>query len=171
MASPAATGHRARLGIRLLWPRTIGLRGLGRAADAGGPGRRQAFLYANVRGAPRADDADDRGREARAERDIDAGCALGPLRPGAPGVAGYRRRPRPGSVPAVQGTRAGRLLRGARGQGILPRVVADRLRLGFVAARVSPGSFAGAGRRDRQRVAGARAADRGRARLPAAGPR
>src|SRR5439155_19121744 len=102
-------------------------------------GARADWLHENLRGAPPADDADDRGREARAERDVDAGCALGPVRPDTPGIAGHRRGPRPGPVPAVQGARAGRLLRGARGQGVLPRVVADRLRLGRVAAGLSPG--------------------------------
>src|SRR5947207_1492498 len=42
MASPAARGHVARFRTRSLWPRTIGLPGVGRAADARGAGRGQA---------------------------------------------------------------------------------------------------------------------------------
>src|SRR5207344_1171362 len=40
--SPAATGHRGCLDIRSLWPKTMGLRGVGRAADAHGAGCGQA---------------------------------------------------------------------------------------------------------------------------------
>src|SRR6266566_1814731 len=77
---------------------------------------------------------------------------MGPVRPGAPGVTGHRRRPRPRPVPAVQGARPGRLLRGARGQGVHPRVVAGGLRFGLLAARVPPGSQPHPRRGDRERV-------------------
>ncbi len=144
-------------------------RGLGPSAERGwdgGPMRRggcraQAGPHErNVCRAARADDDDDRGREARAERDLDPRRAVGPVRPGPAGLAGSAGRSGPGPVPAVQGARAGRVLRGAGGQGVHPGVVAGRVRLGRVAAGLPPGPQPGPGRRDRQRVAGARPAAR-----------
>ena len=94
------------------------------------------------------------------ELTLDPRRALGPLRPRPRG-----RRP----LSPLQGARADGVLRGARGQGLLPRGVAGRLRLVRLAARPPPGPRAGSGRRDRERLARPRPADRRRrrARRPA----
>src|SRR6185437_5050843 len=124
-ARPRASGHLpGRVGTGSLWRRTIGVGGTGRAADVFSGAAAQAGLYEKLRGAPQADDADDRGREARPECDVDARRALGPVRPDPAGVAWLCFRSGPGPVPAVQGARAGRLLRGAGGQGVHSRDVA-----------------------------------------------
>src|SRR6478672_5244978 len=99
--------------------------------------------------------AADRRREARPQLVLDPRCALGPVRPCAP---------RRGPLPAVQGTRAGSVLRGARREGNRSRGRARRLRLVRLAARLPPGSQAGAGSRDLERLAGPRPRHRGRGR-------
>ena len=85
---------------------------------------------------------------------------LGPLRPRPRG-----RRP----VSPLKGHGPMAYLRGARGQGLLPRGVAGRLRLVRLAARPPPGPRARSGRRDRERLARPRPADRRRRRAAAAG--
>src|SRR5581483_4811505 len=76
----------------------------------------------------------------------------------------------PGPVPAVEGPRPGRVLRGAGGQGIRARVLASRFRRRGLAAGVPPRPQPRTRRRDRQRVAGPWTAAGRRPRARAAGP-
>src|SRR6266849_217748 len=120
-----------------------------------------------LRRPPGAAYAPDRGRETRPELALDARRALGALRPRAahrPVTAG-RSGSRP--LPALEGARPNRVLRGARGEGLHPGGVARRLRLVRLGARVPPGPRARPRRRDFERLARTRAPDRCRQRARA----
>ena len=75
------------------------------------------------------DDPADRRREALGGGHVHPRRPPRPLRAGAEGLAGERRRPRARPVLPVQGARADGLLRGPGGAGLLPGVVARRLGL------------------------------------------
>src|SRR3954451_10360898 len=107
-------------------------------------------------------DPHHRRREARPQRPLDARCPLGALRP-----RPARRPPRPGRsrprpLPALEGPRPGGVLRGPRREGLpRPRRARRRRRL-RLAARPSPRPHARPRRRDLERLARARPADRRR---------
>ena len=104
--------------------------------------RQWHFHDPRIRRSPGPPDPAHRRREARLERALDARRAVGALRPRAAGRPARARRSRPRPLPALQGPRAGGLLRRARREGLHRRRRPRRLRRLRLAAGQPPRSHA-----------------------------
>src|SRR3954451_9823458 len=107
-------------------------------------------------------DPHHRRREARPQRPLDARRPVGALRPRPARRRRRPGRPRPRPLPALQGPRPGRVLRGPRREGLPPPRRARRLRRLRLPPRPPPRPHPRPRRRDLERLARARPAHRGR---------